>query len=171
MTAADNISLIGMPGAGKSTTGRLLATALNFEFIDTDHLICHQHQRSLQNIVNEDGYMKLCQLEEQVILDLSTEHTVIATGGSAVYSAAAMQHLSEISKIVYLSAPYDVIAKRIKNLDTRGLVKQANQSLYDLYTERTALYEKYADITVDATLPAQAVAEMIKSEVTSAKGV
>lgn len=162
MTAADNISLIGMPGAGKSTTGRLLATLLNFEFIDTDHLICRQYQRSLQNIVNEDGYMKLRQLEEQVILDLDAEHTVISTGGSAVYSAAAMQHLSEISKVVYLSAPYDVIAERIKNLDTRGLVKQARQSLYDLYTERTALYEKYAEITVDATLSAEDVADNIK---------
>ncbi len=171
MTATDNISLIGMPGAGKSTTGRLLAKLLNYEFIDTDHLICHQHQRSLQDIVNENGYMKLRQFEEQVILELAAEHTVISTGGSAVYSAAAMQHLSEISKVVYLSAPYDVIADRIKNLDTRGLVKKTQQSLYDLYIERTTLYEKYADITVDATLPAQAVAEMIKSEILTAEGV
>lgn len=163
MTAADNISLIGMPGAGKSTSGRLLAKLLNFEFIDTDHLICHQYQRSLQNIVNQDGYMKLRQFEEQVILDLKVEHTVISTGGSAVYSAAAMKHLSEISKIVYLSAPYEVIAKRIKNLDTRGLVKQAHQSLHDLYKERTALYEKYAEITVDACLSAEDVANNIKA--------
>jgi shikimate kinase len=171
MTATDNISLIGMPGAGKSTTGRLLAELLNFEFIDTDHLICHQHQRSLQDIVNGDGYMKLRQLEEQVILDLVAEHTVISTGGSAVYSAAAMQHLSEISKVVYLHAPYDVIADRIKNLDTRGLVKKTHQSLYDLFIERTALYKKYADITVDATLPAQTVAEMIRFEILRSNGV
>jgi shikimate kinase len=158
-----NITLIGMPGAGKSTAGRLLAILLNFEFVDTDHLICHQHQRSLQNIVNEDGYMKLRQYEEQAMLELDVEQTVISTGGSAVYSPAAMQHLSEISIIVYLSAPYDVIADRIKDLDTRGLVKQTQQSLHDLYVERTALYEKYAEITVDATLAPEVVAERIKS--------
>ena len=162
MNAFRNITLIGMPGSGKSTTGRLLAKLLNFEWVDTDHLICEQHQRSLQNIVNEDGYMQLRQFEEQAILALDVEQTVISTGGSAVYSVAAMQHLSEISKVVYLSVPYDVIADRIKDLDTRGLVKQAQQSLYDLYIERTALYEKYAEITVDATLSAEAVAEKIK---------
>ena len=166
MIVSENITLIGMPGAGKSTAGRLLAKLLKFEFVDTDSLIIHQHQRTLQSIVNEDGYMKLRQYEEQVILDLDVTHTVISTGGSAVYSSAAMQHLSEISKIVYLSASYEVIADRIKNLDTRGLVKQTQQSLQDLYLERAVLYEKYAEITVDATVSAGEVAENIKVLVT-----
>ena len=165
MTTPNNITLIGMPGAGKSTAGRLLASLLNLDFIDTDSLICQQRQRSLQDIVNEDGYMKLRQYEEQAILDIDVEQTVISTGGSAVYSAAAMQHLSGISKVVYLSAPYEVIADRIKDLDTRGLVKQTQQSLHDLYVERTALYEKYTEITVDATLPADTVADNIKAVV------
>ena len=166
MTLPVNITLIGMPGAGKSTTGRLLAMSLNLDFVDTDSLICQQHQRTLQSIVNEDGYMKFRQYEEQVILDLDVEQTLISTGGSAVYSVAAMQYLSGISKIIYLSTPYEVIADRIKDLDTRGLVKQPQQSLHDLYLERTPFYEKYADITVDAALSVEAVAERIKSVLT-----
>jgi len=166
MPSPENVTLIGMPGAGKSTTGRLLAKLLNLELVDTDSLICQLHQCSLQEIVNEEGHMKLRQYEEQAILGLDVEQTLISTGGSAVYSAAAMQHLSKISKIIFLSAPYDVIADRIKDLDTRGLVKQTQQNLHDLYLERTPLYEEYAEITVDATPSAEEVAENIKAFVT-----
>ena len=163
-----NITLIGMPGAGKSTAGRLLAKQLHFEFIDTDDLLCHQQQRTLQKIVTEDGYMQLRQFEEQAILSIDAENTVIATGGSAVYSAAAMQHLSSLSQIIYLSVPYEVIQQRIKNLDTRGLAKQAHQSLHDLYVERAELYEKYADITVGADAAVEVVVEKIMTVVTRA---
>jgi shikimate kinase len=166
MLINNNITLIGMPGAGKSTVGNLLSKLMDLGFIDTDSLICQAHQRTLQNIVNEDGHMKLRQYEEQVMLELSVEQTVISTGGSAVYSPAAMQHLSTISKIIYLSASYEVIAERIKDLDTRGLVKQPRQCLHDLYVERTTLYEKYAEITVDATLPSEVVAERIRAALT-----
>ena len=168
MITQENITLIGMPGAGKSTVGKLLASLLNLEFIDTDTLICRQHQRTLQGIVNEDGHIKLRQYEEQIMLNLDVEQALISTGGSAVYSEAAMQHLTEISKIVYLKVPYEVIADRIKDLDTRGLVKQTQQSLYDLYLERTELYENYAEITVDATSSAEDVAEKIKAVLTEA---
>ena len=156
-----------MPGSGKSTSGRLLAQSLNYELVDSDELICQQHQRSLQNIVSKDGYMKLRQYEEQVILGLDVVKTVISTGGSAMYSSAAMSHLTAISKIVYLQVPYDIIADRIKNLDTRGLAKQPQQTLFDLYQERKNLYQKYAEITVDATSSAEAVAEEIKALVTA----
>jgi len=159
----ENITLIGMPGAGKSTVGHLLAKHLQFEFIDTDKLIYQQQQRTLQNIINQDGYMQLRQFEEQAVLSIVTEKAVIATGGSTVYSTTAMQHLSRLSHIVYLSVPYEIIECRIKDLDTRGLAKQAHQSLHDLYVERTELYEKYAEITVDATLPVEVVVEKIKA--------
>ncbi|GMR06902.1 MAG: shikimate kinase [Gammaproteobacteria bacterium] len=159
----ENITLIGMPGAGKSTVGHLLAKCLQFEFIDTDKLICQQQKRTLQSIVNEDGYMQLRRFEEQAILSIDAKKAVIATGGSVVYSETAMQHLSRLSRIIYLSVPYEIIEDRIKNLDTRGLVKQAHQSLHELYVERTALYEKYAEIIVDATLSAEAVAEKIEA--------
>ena len=164
----DNITLIGMPGAGKSTVGQLLAKFLQFEFIDTDDLLCLQQQRTLQNIVDKDGYMQLRRFEEQAILSIEAKRLVISTGGSAVYSAVAMQHLSSMSKIIYLSVPYEIIAERIKNLDTRGLAKQPHQSLHDLYVERTVLYEKYAEITVDATLSAEDVVEKIMTVVNRA---
>ncbi len=157
----ENITLIGMPGAGKSTVGQLLAKSLQFEFIDTDDLLCLQQQRTLQNIVDKDGYMQLRRFEEQAILSIEAKKSVISTGGSTVYSAAAMQHLSSLSKIIYLSVPYEIIAERIKNLDTRGLAKQPLQSLHDLYVERTELYEKYAEITVAADMTAELVAEEI----------
>jgi len=157
----DNITLIGMPGAGKSTVGQLLARSLQLEFIDTDDLLCLQQQRTLQNIVDNDGYMQLRRFEEQAILSIEAKKSVISTGGSTVYSAAAMQHLSSLSKIIYLSVPYEIIAERIKNLDTRGLAKQPDQSLHDLYVERTELYEKYAEITVAADMTAELVAEKI----------
>jgi shikimate kinase len=166
MNTHENITLIGMPGAGKSTVGKLLASMLNLRFIDTDSLIVQKHQRTLQNVVNEDGPMKLRQYEEQVMLGLAVEQTIISTGGSTVYSEASMQHLSEISKIVYLEVPYEVIANRIKDMDTRGLVKQTQQNLHDLYLERTALYENYAEITVDATSSVEDVAEKIKVALT-----
>ncbi|MEA1889242.1 MAG: shikimate kinase [Pseudomonadota bacterium] len=159
----ENITLIGMPGAGKSTVGQLLAKSLQYEFIDTDDLLCLQQQRTLQNIVDKDGYMQLRRFEEQAILSIEAKKTVISTGGSAVYSAVAMQHLSSLSKIIYLSVSYEIIAERIKNLDTRGLAKQPNQSLHDLYLERTGLYEKYAEITVGADMTAELVAEKIIS--------
>ncbi len=157
----ENITLIGMPGAGKSTVGHLLAKHLQFEFIDADDLIRQQQYRTLQNIVNEDGYMQLRRFEEQAILSIDTKNAVIATGGSTVYSATAMQFLSSMSTIVYLSVPYEIIEDRIKNLDTRGLAKQTHQSLHDLYVERTELYEKYAEITVAADMTAELVAEKI----------
>jgi shikimate kinase len=166
MNSPTNITLIGMPGAGKSTVGRLLAKHLRFEFIDTDDLICHQQQRTLQKIVHEDGYMQLRRFEEQAILSIDANNVVIATGGSAVYSAAAIQHLSSLSKIIYLSVPYEIIEERIKNLDTRGLVKQPHQSLHDLYVERAVLYENYADITVGADAAVEVVVERIMTVVT-----
>ena len=160
-----NISLIGMPGAGKTTTGRLLAGLLGMQFLDIDELIRQQQQRSLQDIVDTDGPLYLRELEEQVILALAPKNTVIATGGSAVYSVAAMEHLATLSHVVYLQAPYEVIVDRIRDLDTRGLAKKAQQTLFELYTERAVLYERYAEITVDATLAADAVAKNIAREV------
>jgi shikimate kinase len=165
MKSKSNISLIGMPGAGKTTAGRLLATHLSHQFIDTDDLICRQTGRQLQDIVDNEGAMMLREIEEQVILTLDVQKSVIATGGSAVYSSAAMQHLATLSHIVYLYVPYDIIETRINNLDTRGLARQPDQSLYDLYIERAALYERYEEFTVDATLPADVVAGNIAGEV------
>ncbi len=143
-----NITLIGMPGAGKSTTGIILAKILAMGFIDTDVLIQINEQRTLQQILDINGYLALRRIEEQEILRLNVSHQVIATGGSAIYSHAAMTHLQQISTIVFIDVDYDELRRRIDNFATRGLACARDQSFADLYWERLPLYERYADITI-----------------------
>ncbi len=164
-----NITLIGMPGAGKSTTGVILAKLFSFGFMDTDLLIQVNRKRSLQDIVNKEGPLYLRKVEEEEILKITPEKCVIATGGSAVYSDSAMVHLSSISTIVFLKADFDVIEKRIRNFDRRGIAKAKDQSFRDLFMERQPLYEKHAHIEVDCTgisqeEAAEAVIERLKNQ-------
>ena len=147
-----NIILIGMPGSGKSTTGAVLARTMSRKFVDTDALIEAQEGRSLQRIVDEDGYLALRAIEERVLLGLDCRDHVIATGGSAVYSRAAMEHLRQDGIIVFLDMDLDTLKVRVPDFDTRGLAKRPDQSVFDLFTERYALYRQYADITVDCTV-------------------
>jgi shikimate kinase len=146
-----NISLIGMPGAGKSTTGIILAKCLSYGFIDTDILIQINRQKSLQQIINESDYLNLRKIEEEEILKLNIENHVIATGGSAVYSEKAMSHLITISKIIFLKVSFEEIEKRIHNFTTRGIAKAEDQSFMELYKERQVLYNTYAELTIDCT--------------------
>jgi len=145
-----NIVLIGMPGAGKSSVGRLLAKRASLSFVDTDTIIRTAAQgRTLQDIVDREGYLALRRLEEQVLLDLRCANHVIATGGSAVYSPAAMDHLRRHGVIVLLEVDLPTLRARIADFDTRGLVKRPEQTLEDLFAERSALYLKYADLRID----------------------
>ncbi len=146
-----NIVLIGMPGAGKSTIGVLLAKQTALGFVDTDLLIQSAAGRSLQAIVDREGYLALRQLEEQVLLGLSVNKHVIATGGSAVYSERAMAHLKANGLVIYLDVDLATLSARIDNLGTRGLAKRPDQTLADLLHERTALYQRYADLTIPCT--------------------
>lgn len=158
----NNLILIGMPGAGKSTVGVVLAKTLGKVFIDTDLLIQQSQQRLLQEIIREDGVTKLLAVEEQVILQLQAENTVIATGGSVVYSSAAMARLKDLGLVVYLQLPLAELETRITNMASRGIVMRPDQQLSDLYRERRPLYEKYADLTVDCTgLSLEAAATVI----------
>lgn len=157
-----NITLIGMPGAGKSTIGIILAKYVSFGFIDTDILIQINHKNSLQNIINEKGYMNLRKIEATEILKINITHHVIATGGSAVYSEKAMTHLENISKIIFLDVAYEALKRRIYNFGTRGIAKSAAQSFKDLFDERQVLYRKYAALTIDCnTLSQEEIAEKI----------
>ena len=160
-----NIILIGMPGAGKSTVGVLLAKSLSKNFIDTDLLIQMRHRKSLQGIIDRFGYVTLRGMEEEVILSLDTDNTVIATGGSAVYSDQAMRHLKETGTIVYLDAEIKELLRRLGNYSMRGIAKAKEQSFEELYAERTRLYKKFADstITVTAKTHERIVAEIIGS--------
>ncbi|MGN0351381.1 MAG: shikimate kinase [Roseburia sp.] len=145
----DNIVLIGMPGVGKSTVGVILAKVLGYQFVDADLVIQEEEGKLLREIIAEVGADGFIEVENRVNAGLMVEHSVIATGGSVVYGAQAMEHLKEIGTVVYLALPFEVLDKRLQDIKGRGVVLREGQSLKDLYEERVPLYEKYADITVD----------------------
>jgi shikimate kinase len=140
----NSISLIGMAGAGKSSIGLELAKQLNFQFIDSDALIEAKFNQTLQNILDDSGYLKLRDIEEETILSIELSNSVLATGGSAVYSAKAMQHLKQNSLVIYLEVPFDQILQRVPSFLDRGFAKQPNQSIEDAFQERQALYVESA---------------------------
>lgn len=142
---SSNIVLIGMPGSGKSTCGVLAAKALLKNFFDTDLLLQNVEGKRLQSIINENGIEYFNEAEERAILSLDIRGTVIATGGSVVYSEKAMAHLRSLGKIIYLRLGYEEMEKRIKNITTRGIVLKEGETLLDMYNERAPLYERYAD--------------------------
>jgi len=146
-----NIVLIGMPGAGKSTIGVILAKMMTKDFIDTDVLIQLSESRLLQDIVDNEGHMALRKIEENVILQMNCRNHVIATGGSAVYSKAAMEHLGSMGDIVFLDVDLPALEARVRDFDTRGLAKRADQTFADLFHERRPLYKKYAQITMECS--------------------
>lgn len=163
-----NITLIGMPGAGKSTIGIILAKYLSFGFIDTDILIQINRQKSLQQIIDESDYLNLRKIEEAEILKINIANHVIATGGSAIYSEKAMTHLQRISKIVFLEADYEELTKRIHNFESRGIAKAKNQTFLEIYDERQVLYKKFAELTIDCnTLDQEEIAALIVKNVQS----
>ena len=145
----NNITLIGMPGAGKSTIGVVLAKVLGYQFLDSDLLIQKQEKRRLSEIIEEEGYKGFKDVENRVNASIEAENTVIATGGSVVYCEEAMEHLKSIGTVVYLKLSLNALSKRLGNLKGRGVLLREGQNLTDLYEERTPLYEKYADITID----------------------
>ncbi|NLP17425.1 MAG: shikimate kinase [Clostridiales bacterium] len=145
-----NIVLIGMPGAGKSTVGVILAKVLGKNFIDSDLLIQEQEGMLLRDIIKKHGKQRYIDIENRVNKNISVENTVIATGGSVVYCSEAMEHFRNTAMVVYIKLSFDTINKRLGNIRKRGVVLREDQTLYDLYEERCPLYEKYAHITIDA---------------------
>ena len=161
----DNIVLIGMPGVGKSTVGVILAKVMGYQFIDADIVIQQQEGRLLHEIIEEEGTEGFIQVENRVNASLSASHAIIATGGSVVYGKEAMEHLREIGTVVYLEVSFPVLEKRLAGIKGRGVVLKEGQNLYDLYLERTPLYESYADIRISETgLDIEQTVEQIVSQ-------
>ncbi|MDE7269613.1 MAG: shikimate kinase [Acetatifactor sp.] len=142
------VILIGMPGAGKSTVGVVLAKRLGMRFVDSDLVIQDKYGKLLHELIEEHGVEGFLNLENAVNAELSLQNAVIATGGSAVYGRDAMEHFDQIGRIVYLALPYEEIEERLGDLNARGVTLKPGQSLRDLYEERTPLYEKYAHRTI-----------------------
>lgn len=144
-----NIILIGMPTAGKSTAGVILAKVMGYQFIDSDLVIQQQEDKLLKDIIAAQGVEGFLQVENRVNANLQANNAVIATGGSVIYGEEAMRHLRSIGKVIYIRLSYETITNRLSNAKQRGVVLKENQTLHDLYNERCPLYEKYAHYIVD----------------------
>jgi len=146
-----NLVLIGMPGAGKSTTGVLIAKELGKNFIDVDLLIQEREEALLQEIIDRVGFNEFLVIEERVLLNLDVDNAVIAPGGSVIYSEKAVEHLKKTGLFVYLKLDYGEIERRISNIASRGIVFGEGKGLPELYEERIVLYEKYADLVIECS--------------------
>lgn len=160
-----NIVLIGMPGAGKSTIGVLLAKSALMDFTDTDLLIQKKYSSALCNIINEKGIDEFLEIENDVICNSEFTNCVVATGGSAVYGKEAMEKLKKSGVVVYLRVDASELEKRINNIHTRGIAMKSGTTISELYDERAPLYEKYADITVECAsiTPEECVEKIIEN--------
>lgn len=149
----ENVTLIGMPGSGKSTVGVLLAKALGYGFVDTDLLIQRREGELLQAVLERLGNEGFLDVEAEVISQLDCRRTVIAPGGSAVLREKGMERLKSLGAVIYLKLPCETLEKRLDNLATRGVTLLPGQTLRQLYDYRAPFYEAYADVVVDADRP------------------
>ncbi len=159
----NNIVLIGMPGAGKSTVGVVLAKKLGYRFIDSDLVIQEKTGKLLPKLIAEHGVEGFWKIENDVNASFDVEKSIIATGGSAIYGAEAMEHLKAIGTVVYLQLSLEEIESRLGDLNERGVTLKEGQDLKALYEERVPLYEKYADLVVpcDNTMLKDVVAKIV----------
>lgn len=166
-----NVILIGMPGVGKSSIGVVLAKNMGYRFLDSDLVIQETEGKLLHELIEENGTEGFLAIEDRINASIETEKAVIATGGSAVYGAKAMEHFREMGTIVYLYLPYEELAERLGDLHQRGVALRAGQTLQELLEERTPLYEKYAEMTVDCSnKPIREIVAEITEKLRSAEG-
>jgi len=144
----NNIILIGMPGAGKSTVGVVLAKVLGYKFMDSDLVIQEKEGKLLSQLIEEYGDAGFIKIENDVNKSIEVDHTVIATGGSAVYGTEAMEHFRRIGTVIYLEVPYKEIKNRVGSLKDRGVVSNGKTKIEDIYADRIALYETYAHVII-----------------------
>jgi len=152
MKKLNNLTLIGMPGSGKSSIGKLLAKELGLNFIDSDEYIERKEKMSLQKIIDTKGDDVFLQIEEKRILELlPLKNCILAPGGSIIYLKKVMNILKDSSVIIFLDAPINDLKKWLKNKTTRGIVGLSSKSIKKIYNERLPLYKKYADIIINCT--------------------
>lgn len=144
-----NITLIGMPSAGKSTVGVLLAKRLGYSFLDVDLVIQEKTGKLLKEIIREQGLDGFMEVENRINAEIEATHTIIAPGGSVIYGKQAMEHLKAFGLVVYLKISYEELCRRVGDVVDRGVVLKEGMTLRDLYQERCAYFEAYADITID----------------------
>lgn len=145
-----NIVLIGMPSSGKSTVGVILAKTLGMGFLDTDLTIQQREGELLQTLIDNHGMKRFLEMEEEAILSVHPENTVIATGGSAVFGDKAMEYLQSVGTVVYLELDFAELERRLHNIKTRGIAAEKGESLLDIYNKRIPIYKKWAQITVNS---------------------
>ncbi len=161
-----NITLIGMPGSGKSTVGQALAKRLGLQFLDVDQVIIHKTGQTLAEILDDVGDEGFRQVEERINAELNVQNSVIAPGGSVIYGPRAMAHLRDISTVVYLQVEHDELLRRLGDLHARGVSILPGQTFRDLYNERCPYYERYAHLIIDTKgLSLKQVAEKIADRV------
>jgi shikimate kinase len=161
-----NLVLIGMPGAGKSTIGVLLAKALRMQFLDTDIAIQEREKATLKHIIDSSGIEAFLACEEDVVCSLTVQNHVLATGGSVVYSPRAMGHLKKGGFLIFLKLDFSEIERRVQNIRGRGVVLRPGQTLYDLFEEREPLYGYYADHILDCNgMDMETTVETIKEKI------
>ena len=158
-------TLIGMPGSGKSCMSRAVSGKLNMKALDADKIIENRIGKKLNEIINELGMEEFRKIEEETLLSINENNTILATGGSAVYYDSAMQHLKKSGKIIYLYVSFETMLKRLGDYSKRGIVMRPGQTIKELYDERAALYKKYADIIIncDGTAYSYYRAQVIKA--------
>ena len=145
----NNITLIGMPSAGKSTVGVLLAKRLGYSFLDVDIVIQEKTGKLLKEIIKEQGMDGFMGVENRINAEIDTSRAVIAPGGSVIYGKEAMENLKSLGLVVYLKISYEELCRRLGDVVDRGVVLKEGMTLKDLYEERCEYFERYADITMD----------------------
>ena len=143
------VTLIGMPGAGKTCMGKALSKKLGMNLIDGDKLIEKNTGRKLQSIIDEDGVEAFKKIEEETLISINEDNTIITPGGSAIYYDNVMKHFQHLGIVVYLYVSPKNLVRRLGDFSKRGIVLKPGQTIEDLYNERRPLLEKYADITVN----------------------
>ena len=153
------ISLVGLPGSGKSTVGRQLARRLGWGFIDTDHVIEQRIGCSIRLYFEREGEEAFRDVEAAVIDELTLQHRgVLATGGGAVLRESNRSHLHERGHVVYLRSSPEEVFRRLRHDVNRPLLQVGDplQRLRDLFVVRDPLYREAAHFVIETGRPSVA---------------